>query len=304
MTKAKAKAQTVAGDPDDGLFGKAAPAATPAKKKNEVAVRPTQNTSSPAPLTEIGHAMAMIAQAARDPAVDIAKMRELLAMRKELAAEQAEQSFTDSMSKAQTGMRAIAADSNNSQTKSRYPSYKALDRVMRPIYTANGFSISFDTGASASADSVMVIAVVSHVAGHTRRYQIPIPADGKGAKGGDVMTKTHAVGAAMTYGQRYLLKMIFNIAVGDDDDGNSASAEDAPNLSTEQAEQIIELAAAVECAEPKLVAHLNKTRKGHAEISKIVELPSARFDEAIAALRSYESNKKDRDAAKSKGDGK
>ena len=30
--------------------------------------------------------------------------------------------------------------------------------------------------------------------------------------------KTHAVGAGMSYGMRYLLKMIFNIAIGEDDD--------------------------------------------------------------------------------------
>ena len=52
-----------------------------------------------------------------------------------------------------------------------------------------------------------------------------MPADGKGAKGGDVMTKTHATGSAMTYGQRYLVKMIFNIAVGADDDGRAAGAQ-------------------------------------------------------------------------------
>jgi hypothetical protein len=51
-----------------------------------------------------------------------------------------------------------------------------------------------------------------------------MPADGKGAKGGDVMTKTHATGAAMSYGARYLLKYIFNVAVGEDDnDGNGST---------------------------------------------------------------------------------
>jgi hypothetical protein len=39
------------------------------------------------------------------------------------------------------------------------------------------------------------------------------------------MTKTHAAGAAMSYGMRYLLKMIFNVAVGEDDrDGNEVEA--------------------------------------------------------------------------------
>lgn len=231
--------------------------------------------------------MQMIERAARDPLVDVPKMRELLAMRKELAAEQAERDFSEAMSIAQTGMRAIAADSNNPQTKSRYASYKALDRVMRPIYTAHGFSISFDTAAADTPDAVMVVAIVSR-SGHTRKYQIPMTADGKGAKGGDVMTKTHAVGAAITYGQRYLLKMIFNIAV------NSGPGKDVPRITDEQAEQIIELAVAVECGEPKLVEHLNKMRNKHSTISKLAELQSVRFDEAVNALRSYGANKKAR----------
>ena len=53
---------------------------------------------------------------------------------------------------------------------------------------------------------------------------------GKGAKGGDVMTKTHAFGSGTSYGMRYLLKMIFNVAIGEeDDDGNSASGDDFRN---------------------------------------------------------------------------
>jgi hypothetical protein len=56
-----------------------------------------------------------------------------------------------------------------------------------------------------------------------------MPADGKGAKGGDVMTRTHATGSALSYGMRYLLKMIFNVAVGeDDDDGNDADEPRKP----------------------------------------------------------------------------
>src|SRR4029079_17827861 len=68
---------------------------------------------------------------------------------------------------------------------------------------------------------VRVLCYVTHNAGHSRTYHVDMPADGKGAKGGDVMTLTHASGAALSYGMRYLLKMVWNIAVGEDDrDGN------------------------------------------------------------------------------------
>jgi hypothetical protein len=145
---------------------------------------------------------------------------------KELA-RSAEVEFNLAMNAVQSELGRIAPDLNNPQTKSKYASYAALDRVIRPIYTRHGFSLSFDSGDSTIAETVVAFCYVSHSAGHTRKYQSPpMPSDGKGAKGGDVMTKTHATGAAMSYAMRYLLKFIFNIAVGEDDtDGNGEVAE-------------------------------------------------------------------------------
>jgi hypothetical protein len=124
----------------------------------------------------------------------------------------------------------------NHQTKSKYASYADLDRAVRPIYSDHGFSLSFDSGDNAPADCVRVVCKVAHRGGHREIHHLDMPADGKGAKGGDVMTKTHATGAAITYGKRYLLGMIFNLAVGEDDDGNSAGGKarregDAPKSS-------------------------------------------------------------------------
>jgi hypothetical protein len=138
------------------------------------------------------------------------------------------------MAKAQAEMRPVAADADNPQTRSKYASYAALDRALRPIYTLNGFALSFNTLPGAAEGFVRVSCELSHVGGHSREYSVDMPSDGKGAKGGDVMTKTHATGAAMSYGMRYLLKMIFNVAVGEDDrDGNdreTVSAEQAATL--------------------------------------------------------------------------
>lgn len=166
----------------------------------------------------------IIERAARDPGVDIDKMERLISMQERVQDRQARIEYDNAMRAAQAGMQRIRADANNPQTKSKYASYGALDRAVRPIYSNNGFSLSFDTGEGAPADHVRVVCCVAHVGGHRESHHIDMPADGKGAKGGDVMTKTHATGAATTYGKRYLLNMIFNIAVGeDDDDGNSAS---------------------------------------------------------------------------------
>lgn len=146
----------------------------------------------------------------------------------------AEAEFNDAMHRVQSKMRRIGFDATNPQTHSRYSTYAKLDRELRPLYTSEGFSLSFNTEPVEVPDMQRIVCYVSHRASHlpkahTRTYRIDMPADGKGAKGNDVMTKTHATGAACQYGRRYLLGMIFNVATTEkDDDGNIAPNDIQP----------------------------------------------------------------------------
>lgn len=170
----------------------------------------------------------MIERMASNPATNPDTLERLVALYERATARHEEIAFNAAMSAAQKEMRPIAADASNPQTRSKYASYEKLDRGLRPIYTDHGFGVSFDTTDSPLADHTRVLAYVTHALGHARTYRVDMPSDGKGAKGGDVMTKTHAVGAAMSYGMRYLLKMIFNVAVGEDDvDGNEVGKKAA-----------------------------------------------------------------------------
>lgn len=130
--------------------------------------------------------------------------------------------FDESLNRCQSRMKRIGADMTNPQTHSKYASYAALDRAVRPVYTEEGFSISFGEDEGSQADYIVMLAYLSR-GGHTRTYRKGMSVDTKGPKGNDVMTKTHASGSAGSYAKRYLLKDIFNLAVGeDDDDGNGA----------------------------------------------------------------------------------
>lgn len=166
--------------------------------------------------------LAIIERTAKDPDADVEKMERMLAMYERVQAKNAEGEFTESLAKVQSQISRILPNKKNNQTNSKYATYPMLDKIIRPLYIDAGFSLSFDTG-EAAGDVLNVLCHVSHKAGHTRTYHAPIPADGKGAKGGEVMTRTHATGSAMTYGMRYLLKLIFNLPIGEDDDGNGAA---------------------------------------------------------------------------------
>lgn len=172
------------------------------------------------PVSPVSNMLEIISRAASDPNVDIEKLERLMALKERMDAKQAEIDFNAAMSRIQAETRRIAANETNKQTGSKYATYAALDRVLRPIYTNEGLSLSFGTE-SAPEGMVGMVCHVSHEHGHTREYRAQVPSDGKGAKGGDVMTKTHAFGSGASYGMRYLLKMIFNVAIGEDDnDGN------------------------------------------------------------------------------------
>lgn len=181
-----------------------------------------ETLAPPAPAGEVVALVAMIERIACDPSVDIEKMDRLLAMKERMLATAAQQAFNAALSLAQAEMDPVVADSRNDQTRSKYASYAALDRAVRPVYTRHGFGISFDTEDAPGELQARVVCDVCHRDGHTRRYRIDMPVDGKGAKGGDVMTRTHAMGSGVSYGMRYLLKMIFNLAIDKDDDGNAA----------------------------------------------------------------------------------
>jgi hypothetical protein len=236
----------------------------------EVIATPAHETS----LLEI------ISRAASDPDVDIEKMERLMEMHERMEDKQAERAFNLAMRDVQSESRPIAADASNPQTKSKYASYMALDRVLRPIYTRHGFSLSFNSSDDAPEGYVGVLAYVGHSDGHTRTYRATMPSDGKGAKGGDVMTKTHATGSAFTYGQRYLLKMIFNVAIGDDDDGNAAGSEP---VSHEQLDTLRALIADTDADVKKLCDYFS--------ISNITVLPVAKYHNAIEMLNAKKSKK-------------
>jgi hypothetical protein len=169
----------------------------------------------------------MIARYSVKSNADVETLRQFMKLQEDFETRQADTHYNDMMSQAQGRMTQISKDLTNPQTRSRYASLPSLDREIRPIYTECGFAISFDEDVAQSTDtSLMLLAYVTN-GPITRVFKKRIPVTTAGFRGSQMMTPTHASIAAVTYGRRALLKMIFNLAE-DDDDGNLAGGRLPP----------------------------------------------------------------------------
>lgn len=170
--------------------------------------------------SEGGALVAMVERLALSPDVDVEKLEKMLDMQERILDRNAAAEFAAAMTRVQAKIPAITKDAYNDQTRSHYATHEAIARDLKPIYTAEGFSISFGEGESPRADHVRIEGELMHSAGHRKMYHVDLPLDNAGIKGSVNKTGVHATGSSLMYGRRYLTLMIFDVATGDDNDGN------------------------------------------------------------------------------------
>lgn len=169
----------------------------------------------------------VIERAALDPNFDVDKLERLVAMQEAQELRSGERAFNEALSAAEAEMTTISTDANNPQTRSRYATFARLDGAIRPIYTNHGFGISWNTEPMGEPNAIRIVGMLSNGIA-ARRFQVDMPIVTQGLRGGDMMTRTHATMSAFSYGKRQLLIAMFNLAVGDDDDGNKAGGRRSP----------------------------------------------------------------------------
>lgn len=167
--------------------------------------------------------ISVIANAARDPATDVAKFEALFRLQREVMRDRAVQEFRRSMAAAQSEMHPVVRSAKNDQTNSKYARLETIDAAIRPIYTRHGFSMSFNQvdGTGAGICLECALSHTSQWGGHTELYRLEAAFDSSGIKGSVNKTPMHAMGSSVSYLRRYLTNMIWNIALAnEDDDGN------------------------------------------------------------------------------------
>jgi len=166
--------------------------------------------------------MSMIERAARDPAVDIDKLERLFALRERMVAEEKKTAYNAAMSIVQAKIKPVYRDAMNQSTNSAYARLETISDAITPIYTAEGFSLSFDTADSPKADHIRIVCEVMHSAGHSQFKHFDLALDNVGLKGNPNKTAIQASGSTISYGRRYLKLMVFDVVLTNEDNDGQA----------------------------------------------------------------------------------
>lgn len=193
---------------------------------------PVVKINNPPPAMQM---LQMIEKAANNPRMNVDKMREMMFLQKEFMAIHAENEFNAAMARLQPKLpfidkkgRIAFEDNKGNQRNTPYARFEDIEGQIRPLYSAEGFSTSYDVETvvvqGAKEPFMVIILTISHALGHKRTFKSPpMPADTSGKK-----NAIQALGSTQSYGKRYCLTNGFGIVVkGEDDDGKKGGAEAA-----------------------------------------------------------------------------
>jgi len=135
-----------------------------------------------------------------------------------------EEAFNAALRRIQDKLKPITKRGFNPDTHSKFADARDIDKAIQSLLQEERMVLSFQPEPHPVPDMVRIVGVLS-LGAYSKHYPLDMPADGKGAKGGGVMSRTHATGSAITYGKRYLKNMIFDLQFKEtDDDGNAAAS--------------------------------------------------------------------------------
>lgn len=213
----------------------------------------------------------MIREAVRGNA-DLDKLKQLLEIQKDWEANEARKSYAKSFAIAQAHILPVIKRKFNKQTQSNYAELSNIIETAQPIYTNEGFSVTFDEGDCPKDGHARILANVLHYQGHKEQYHLDIPLDGVGIKGNANMTPIHGKASCVSYGKKYLLCMIWNIPTSDID-GNIIQKE---TISQQQLSTLLDLINAKELSEKQINEYL--------KIEKLEDLPASEYMKAMSAI--------------------
>lgn len=159
------------------------------------------------------NALSVIQQMVTSGNFDVSVAKELLEMQKDFLKHQAIINYNNDFALMSKEIPVIAKSKKAHNTS--YAPLEDIVKVVQPILSTYGFSVSFTTEQQ-GLDAVTINCILQHKDGHSTSTSLMLPTKAVN----NSMNAMQAIGAAISYGKRYTICGILNIATAQDDDNN------------------------------------------------------------------------------------
>lgn len=213
----------------------------------------------------------IIQQAATQPDFDVAKMQQLMELKRDWDRDRAAEVYANALTNFQANCpvvgkhRTATIASQKGSYKYQFAGYEDVMKQVKPLLNENKIAISFSTAAT---DKGILATCTLRVGTHAEKctLEVPIPSMN--------VNDTQKYGAALSYAKRYCLCAALNIVVGDeDDDAQSVTVQTISDADAIQLEELIESKG------------VNRERfLNWAEVEKLSLLPKSKHAQAVAYL--------------------
>lgn len=264
----------------------------------------------PAPAVPSDPFLAMIREVALRPDLDTSKLQALLDMQERVEDRKNRLAFDKALARMQPKLPVVdrngrieirAKDSKTNertgavQQSTAYAKHEDIVQAVTPILGRYGFGVRYKTGLTEDGRVRVVTILSGH--GHREEAEFILPHDPSGSK-----NAVQAIGSSTAYGKRMGLCAILNIVSrGQDDDGFAAGPPVVVGevITAEELGQLVDQCEAVGAPRAKFIEHLDAMRpRIHPHLTKLEDLPRARFQEAVDALAAYDAKRREVEANK------
>jgi hypothetical protein len=175
-----------------------------------------------------------IIQACNTEGFDVDKLERLVALQERREEQTRKEAFEAALLRVQMKAPRILQNGmmdRGSGGKIPYAKREDIDAVMRPLYQAEGFTVTWDGPLSADGSRINVTGRFT-CGGHTEERVWPCAPDPSGGK-----TGPQAVSSTIAYGKRQISKMVWDI-IEEGLDKNGAKHQDVTPITQDQADDI------------------------------------------------------------------
>lgn len=219
--------------------------------------------------TESRSFLDIIEKALFNPNLDFEKLNRLLDIQERIITKQSESEFNVALAEMQPNLPVIEKTAK-AHGNIKYAPYDEIMREISPVLGQYGFAISFEVESTPSI--ITVIGTLAHRGGHSKKVSLPLSLDKSGNK-----QDIHAIGSTLSYGKRYVVGLLINLAFGDEDDDASKAQQTFKRITDDQIQTIEDWIESTKTDKAKfLLAY---------KINSVSDIPAEWFDKIIETFK-------------------